>query len=239
LIHLLIEDLDLDGGWLHIRDKPDLGWRIKTRRNRSIPLANELVAVLRRVAGTRSAGPVFLQERYTSDVTSLAGVTRQRITQALALRIDKAERQLGQTLDREARASVAQSVWRDMGAIKADRIRLAFIRIAKNIGLAEATCPKSSRHSFATLLQDANVDPLIRQITLGHASSGTAGDALGMTSIYTHTRPETQRQEILRALRLWPESLTLAERYLLGMVASPQTETTSSTDYETEDQEQE
>ncbi len=64
-------------------------------------------------------------------------------------------------------------------------------------GLTDATCPKSFRHSSATLLQDANVDPLIRQITLGHASTGTAGDALGMTSIYTHTRPETRRKEIL------------------------------------------
>lgn len=31
-----------------------------------------------------------------------------------------------------------------------------------------------------------------------------------MTSIYTHTRPETQRREILRAVQLWPDSLQLA-----------------------------
>ena len=35
------------------------------------------------------------------------------------------------------------------------------------LGLEEATCPKSWRHTFATLLQDSNVDPLVRQITLG------------------------------------------------------------------------
>jgi integrase len=46
LIHLLIEDLDLKGGWMHIRNKPDLGWRIKTRRERPVPLADEVVAVL-------------------------------------------------------------------------------------------------------------------------------------------------------------------------------------------------
>ena len=28
LVHLLIEDLDLDGGWLHVRNKVELGWRI-------------------------------------------------------------------------------------------------------------------------------------------------------------------------------------------------------------------
>ena len=33
-----------------------------------------------------------------------------------------------------------------------------------------------------------------------------------MTAVYTHTRPETQKREIERALRLWPESLGLAKR---------------------------
>jgi integrase len=217
LIHLLIEDLDLDGGWMHIRDKPDLGWRIKTRRERSIPLVPELVAVLRHVIGARVAGPAFVRERFGTDLAPLAGASRQRMAQVLARRIDQTQRQPDRTLDREAKAGIAHSIWRDAGAVKADRIRLLFIRVAKTAGLGELTCPKSFRHSFATLLQDANVDPLIRQITLGHASSGTAGDALGMTSIYTHTRPETQRHEILRALRLWPESLKLAERYAHGM----------------------
>jgi integrase len=202
---------------MHIRDKPDLGWRIKTRRERSIPLVPELVAVLRHVIGARVAGPAFVRERFGTDLAPLAGASRQRMAQVLARRIDQTQRQPDRTLDREAKAGIAHSIWRDAGAVKADRIRLLFIRVAKTAGLGELTCPKSFRHSFATLLQDANVDPLIRQITLGHASSGTAGDALGMTSIYTHTRPETQRHEILRALRLWPESLKLAERYAHGM----------------------
>jgi hypothetical protein len=30
-----------------------------------------------------------------------------------------------------------------------------------------------------------------------------------MTNVRTHTWPETQRREIKRALRLWPESLEL------------------------------
>jgi len=87
-------------------------------------------------------------------------------------------------------------------------IRTNFIRVMSALGHPEATCPKSWRHSFATLLQDANVDPLIRQITLGHRPS--TGVGLGMTGNYTHTRPETQRAQIEAALRMWPQSLTLA-----------------------------
>jgi hypothetical protein len=41
--------------------------------------------------------------------------------------------------------------------------------------------------------------------TLGHKPSHSNG--LGMTAQYTHTRSETQREQIERALRLWPESL--------------------------------
>jgi len=67
------------------------------------------------------------------------------------------------------------------------------------------------------LLQDANVDPLVRQITMGHAPAGNSKGALGMTAVYTHTRPETQKREIERAVRAWPESLRLAERGAAGM----------------------
>jgi integrase len=48
---------------------------------------------------------------------------------------------------------------------------------------------------------------LIRQQTLGHKPTDSNG--LGMTGNYTHTRPETQRQQIEQALRE-PESLAFA-----------------------------
>ncbi len=64
LIHLLIEDLDLDGGWIHLRNKPELGWRIKTGRARDVPLAEELILVMHQLIGARTVGPVFLRERF-------------------------------------------------------------------------------------------------------------------------------------------------------------------------------
>lgn len=73
-------------------------------------------------------------------------------------------------------------------------------------------CPKSWRHSFATLLQDANVDPLIRQQTLGHKP--TNGSGLGMTANYTHIRGESHREQIERALGRWPGSLRLAVEFV-------------------------
>ncbi len=118
-------------------------------------------------------------------------------------RIEAQESTLDEPLTRAQQAKVARGLWRDLGALKADSIRNSFIGTATAAGLEDVTCPKSWRHTFATLLQDARVDPLVRQITLGHAPTG--GDsALGMTGVYTHTRPETQRQEILRACGFGP-----------------------------------
>jgi len=62
--HLLLrDDLDLENGWLHVRNKPALGWRIKTRNERDIPLVPELIHVLTVMLGRRRTGPLFQQRR--------------------------------------------------------------------------------------------------------------------------------------------------------------------------------
>jgi integrase len=210
LAHLLIEDLDLEGGWLRVRNRPALGWRVKTGREREVPLIEELVAVLRGAVGQRKAGPVFLRSRFDAARLS-AGVADEAAMVRLHQRRMAAEvERVGRPLDRQEQARVARGVWRDSGAVEVDRVRVAFVRTAQLSGLAGATCPKSWRHTFATLLQDANIDPLIRQLTLGHRPVAASSGALGMTTVYTHSRPETQRREIIRALRLWPDSLRFA-----------------------------
>ncbi len=148
---------------------------------------------------------MFRREKFDSSACPLALATRRGLAAAVEQRVAY-EASRSTTPSRSQQAAIARSFWRDAGTTKSDRIRDSFIRIAGQLDLAGATCPKSWRHTFATLLQDANVDPLIRQLTLGHTFTGSGG-ALGMTSIYTHTRPETQTREIERAMQLWPLSL--------------------------------
>lgn len=214
LVHLLIEDVDLEGGWLHVRNKVALGWRVKTGTERAVPLLPEVVDVLRGVIGTRTSGPVFLRERFTKGDTPVLVGDRAALERICQQR----QQACGQLLSRTEVLSIARAIWREAGAVKADAVRLAFVRAMRAIGRPEATCPKSWRHTFATLLQDANVDPLIRQLTLGHRPS--TGSGLGMTALYTHTRPETQRQQIERALRRWPRSLALAQSRLVQVDAA-------------------
>jgi integrase len=203
LTHLLIEDLDLDSGWLMVRNKTELGWRIKTGHERVVPLVPELVTVLRVAIGNRAAGPVFLRQKLVGKTPKLSG-DRRSMEKALKVWVDAARTECS-SQGRSALQSLAKKVWLDAGLVKNDAVRISFVRIMKAIGHPEATCPKSWRHSFATLLQDANVDPLIRQQTLGHKP--TSGTGLGMTGNYTHTRPETQKQQIEAAIRQWPETL--------------------------------
>jgi integrase len=207
LTHLLIEELDLEGGWLHVRNKTELGWRVKTGNERSVPLLAEVVAVLRWVIGDRKAGPVFLREKLVGHTPPLGGdrLELERVCRAR-------QQAAAQPLSRVAAQRIARRVWREAGAVKADAVRNSFVRVMKRVGHPEATCPKSWRHSFATLLQDANVDPLIRQQTLGHRPTEKTG--LGMTGNYTHTRPETQREQIEQALRRWPDSLRYAREWV-------------------------
>lgn len=210
LVHLLIEDLDLADGWLHVRNKIGLGWRVKTGRERVVPLLPEVVAVLLRVIGARVAGPVFLRQRFNGGIRPpLIGNCRE-----LEKVVEARQLAASNTPSRAAALQCARTVWRDAGALKGDRVRTSFIQIMRALGRQDATCPKSWRHTFSTLLQDANVDPLIRQLTLGHSPTSTNG--LGVTASYTHTRPETHKAQIEHALRLWPTSLEFASQWQQG-----------------------
>ena len=168
--------------------------------------------------GWRRCGVLFLRERLAEEGSAgpaLAG-GRAALAAAAKRRLLEARAAAGRPLTRREEARAYEGVWRDAGAVPVDRVRTSFIRAARAAGITEssgvagATCPKSWRHTFATLLQQANVDPLVRQETLGHKPADPGRSALGMTGAYTHTSPEFQRREVERALRLRPAPLALA-----------------------------
>ena len=157
--HLLVEDLDFDSGWVRIRNKPELGWWIKTGAERSVPLVPELVAVLRHLTLGRDSGPIFRRPKFVCAASSqVAAMNRQQMGQAVRVRVTQVAAAKQHELSRGEQLRVAQAIWREAGALDSDDVRRSFIRVARRAELSDATCPKSWRHSFATLLQDANVD---------------------------------------------------------------------------------
>jgi integrase len=102
LPHLLLsDDLDLEEGWLHVRNKPRLGWQVKTRSERSIPLVPALLDVLRATIDGRSSGPVLRRRKYTDgDGSMLAAPSESHLQREIADRCRQREAELGRSLSR-------------------------------------------------------------------------------------------------------------------------------------------
>ena len=218
LAHLLLpDDLDLDQALLRVRNKVGLAWQIKTRNERDIPLVPELVDVLRVSLKGRRTGPVVLRRSKCGPMSwpTTLDVSKTALERELAVRVVAHEREQGQLPTRLERSRLARRIWQEIGIVKGDRIRVEFMRLTRAIGLPTYTAPKLLRHQFATTLQEARVDPLIRNELMGHVAAGerSAGHGLGMTSVYTHTRPETRREQLLSALST-REAVVVARNWL-------------------------
>ena len=171
LTHLMLpDDLDLKRGWLRIRNKRELGWQIKTRNEREIPISSSLCCVLEEALEGRSYGPVFRQRRCSGDfIPPLDNRTPSDLERIYRRRCEEAKAE-----DRQSEAEVAKTIWRDLGALKNDQIRREFNKVTDKIGRPDMTAPKSIRHTFATIMQEANVDPLVRNQLMGHVPGSTA-----------------------------------------------------------------
>jgi integrase len=209
LTHLLIDsDVDLAANVIRVTNKPCLGWQIKTRNLRQVPLLPEIARTIREVIGERTSGPVFLRRRFHGDGVqpALSGYSVRDLERELSSRADAAEGTAEGPTTRADTARLTRDVWRDAGAVKETTIRLEFMAVTARIGLNHLTSPKDLRHLFATSLQAAGVDPMVRRDVMGHTS-------LDMTAHYTHTQQGTAQREIARlaglrgrVLRLVPGS---------------------------------
>lgn len=207
LTHLLLpHDVNLHERYIQVRNKPKLGWQVKTRNERRVPLMPELAELLKIHIADRNTGPLFLRRRFNG-VSSpiLSGCSETELEAKLAARIES----LGtdaETTSRSQKSKLAYQVWRDAGAIRTERVRLGYMQVTKKIELPSLTAPKLLRHLFATAPQDGNVDPLIRMQLMGHtANNGNrTGTPLSMTGHYTHTREHTWRKQFEAAMRLRP-----------------------------------
>jgi integrase len=163
LVHVLWpDDLDLEEGWLHVRNKPRLGWQVKTRNERRVPLVRELIEVFRIAASGRASGPLFCRRRFDrGDAPRLAGRNALELQMELQLMaVCNAGDHDGKQTS-AMRQRFARRLWIDMGVIKEERLRVEFMRVTRKMGLPDLTAPKLLRHMFATTLQEGRVDPLI------------------------------------------------------------------------------
>jgi integrase len=142
LCHLLLpEDLDLTTGLLRVRNKPRLGWQVKTRNERDVPLLPVLVEVLHVHLKDRVSGPVFVRRCFRSTFRSWES-NQIGLEKELERRLAAQEIETDQAVDRVGRLRLARGLWRQMGALREDRVRQEFMRLTRRIGLPAVTAPK-------------------------------------------------------------------------------------------------
>lgn len=77
-----------------------------------------------------------------------------------------------------------------LGNISASTYRKAFKQALLNVGITEPHTPHDCRHTFATLLNNANANPVAIKRLMGHSSNDIT------EKIYTHKDTEELRKEI-------------------------------------------
>lgn len=197
------DDVDDQLQAIVIRNRSQLGWQVKTRKERFIPMHPVLYEIIKSHRLNRQFGTLFQRRRFSdTQQPSLVGRSIQVLEKELQVRIAGRETELERSLSRVERQQLCRTVWRDAGMIKSDYIRTSFIQICDKAELVGFTSPKMLRHLFATTLQEGRVDPLIRNELMGHSTHATSrSNPLGMTATYTHTRPATMREQLERALK--------------------------------------
>jgi integrase len=136
--HLFLpDDLDLDEMVIRVRNKPNLGWQVKSRNERDVPLVPELAAVLRAHLRGRRRGPVFRRRRWVEAKCPFADWSAEGVAMEVERRVEAHGAVAGRPASRADRARLARRVWRDLGALQEDRVRTEFIRVTACIGLRQ------------------------------------------------------------------------------------------------------
>lgn len=186
LTHLLVENVDFDAGVLHIRSKPELCWRIKTRDRRDLPLTGLIADLLRELIGTRTAGFVFLNEQFFMGrrKPAHAFASDRKFRQRLERIVDEVK----EDIEAEQRRAVT-AFCRSMGQIPEKRPRMELMKLTEKIGCPEFTRAHDLRHLFGTRAQDTGGNPILVQQITGHRSTE-------MLAHYTHFDMEAKRSAL-------------------------------------------
>jgi integrase len=189
LVHLVIEDVDLEGDVISVRSKPEMLWHVKTSRERVLPIFPEIKPLFQAAIGSRKTGFVFLERRFAEGKDSPAVIFSNPVVLKEHLRHLAEEARASSAGHEKDVRKVVTALLRSLGQIPEKRVRQEFMKITKRIGCPWLTRAHSLRHFFATQAQEMGMNPLLVQGILGHTS-------LDMTARYTHLSLESKRQAL-------------------------------------------
>lgn len=190
LTHLLIENVDFGAGTIQICSKPEMFWRVKTARKRTLPLTATMKTLFERLIGDRKSGLVFLNDVFVVGRRKPAAefATDRAFRAKLATLVADLLAAKPEATDKDQRRAVT-AYCRRMGEIPVKRIQAEFSRLTQAIGCPHFTRAHDLRHLFTSRAQERGANPLLVQELLGHAT-------LDMTRRYTHLGLDAKRKAL-------------------------------------------
>ncbi|WP_197442783.1 tyrosine-type recombinase/integrase [Lignipirellula cremea] len=151
LTHLLISDVDLDSRVIHIRSKPEMLWRVKTRRRRVLPLVDTLRVLFEKLIAGRKVGFVIQNRAFAAGTQQPARQFKsdREFRQHLARLLDAQHESNPLAQERDLRKA-AMKYCRTIGQVPIARLRLEFCDLTKAIGCPEFTRVHDLRHLFTS-----------------------------------------------------------------------------------------
>lgn len=191
LTHLLVEDVDFEGGFIHIHSKPKLFWFVKTGRERVLPLFEDVTPIIERAIGGRRAGFVFRSRGFADQEKRPATLSGPKAFDArLTKSLEECRKANPEAGDRELQKT-ATGFSRAWGQIPEKRVRQEYMKITAAIGRPDLTRVHDLRHLFASRSQELGLNPILVQEMLGHSS-------LEMTRRYSHLGLDAKREALRR-----------------------------------------
>jgi integrase len=174
---LMVEFIDLEGGWVDYRCIDELGYRTKGSVDKQLPMPYPMVQAVRRLAEGRSGGPLLIKRRLIKHPTEHKTINLAEIIQQI-------QRQAVSSWSERARAGL--TCVSSAGAIDGDVVRREFNHLLQATGAGIEATPKALRHYFATALEEANIPYYTRKYLLGHRLGEKGQRGGDVTAIYTH-----------------------------------------------------
>ena len=178
----------VEGGWLRVGCIPELAYVTKGRRDKRLPLLDEIAALWRIDEGDGS-GLLFVRRAVASgrDSAPLFGWSLDRLIREF----DRRREQAG-TRSAVAIRKIRGGVIRDAGGLTYDLIDSEFRRVARKLAWPARATLKDLRHNFATSLANGGMPEHERRYLMGHTP--------GRDAIVTYTHVNRLAEHYRRAV---------------------------------------
>lgn len=183
----MIENVDLEQGWVEFRCNEQLAYRTKGNTDKRLPLCPALADVITLLADGRTGGPLVLKRRLFEKRGKALKPVRNLNE---IIRKVQSEKPSGWA----ERSRIASGYMKKAGGVVGDDLRREFRRLTAKAEIPQTVTPKALRHHFASALEQAGVPYYTRKYLLGHRVDQDNGRASDITAIYTHLEPDFIRQ---------------------------------------------